>query len=108
MRLTKLSSVACAVAVLVAFPQVASAATYIVPVLLMGEANGTIFKITVDNGTIRRVGQQERVTLYEADMEGNACSRSVRVMWTETEISPTTVSYNVCSETGFIISIGRE
>lgn len=109
MRLTKLSSaVACVLAALVAYPQSAAAATYALPILLSGEANGSIFKITVDNGRIRRVGVKDGITYYEADMEGNACSTSVRVMFSETEISPATVPYNVCSEQGINISIGRE
>jgi hypothetical protein len=108
MRLTNLSSAACVLMTLVALPQPASAATYVLPILLSGEANGNIFKITVDNGQIRRVGAKDGITYYEADMEGNACSTSVRVLFSETEIPPATIPYNVCSEQGINISIGRE
>ncbi len=109
MRLMKLSfTAACALAALVTLPLPAFAATYALPILLSGEANGNIFKITVDNGQIRRVGTKDGITFYEADMEGNACSTSVRVMFSETEIAPATIPYNVCSEQGINISIGRE
>lgn len=106
MRLTKLSAaIACVLAALIAAP--AAAATYSVPVWLEGEANGTIFKITVKNGTIKRAGEENGVQYYEADMDGNSCSTTVTVIWSETDIDPTTVSYDVCSEEGFSISIGR-
>jgi hypothetical protein len=109
MRLTKLSSAAaCVLAALVAYPQSASAATYVLPIMLVGEANGNIFKITVDNGEIRRLGSKDGVFFYEADMEGNSCSTSVRVIFSETELPTATVPYNVCSEQGIAISIGRE
>ena len=109
MRLTNLSSAAaCVLLALVALPLPASAATYVLPILLSGEANGNIFNITVDNGQIRRIGSKDGVTFYEADMEGNACSTSVRIMFSETEIGPATIPYDVCSEQGININIGRE
>jgi hypothetical protein len=108
MRLTKLSSAAaCVLAALIAYPQSAMAETYVLPILLSGEANGNIFKITVDNGQIRKLGAKDGITYYEADMEGNACSTSVRILFSETEIPPATIPYNVCSEQGINISIGR-
>ena len=109
MRLTNLSSaVTCVLVALVALPLPASAATYVLPILLSGEANGNIFKITVDNGQIRRIGAKDGIPYYEADMEGNACSTSVRILFSESEIGPATIPYNVCSEQGINISIGRE
>ena len=109
MRLTNLPSVAaCVLAALVTLPLPASAATYALPILLSGEANGNIFKITVANGQIRRVGSKDGITYYEADMEGNACSNSIIVMFSDGDIDPATIPYDVCSEQGFYISIGRE
>ena len=109
MRLTNLSSAAaCVLVALVALPLPASAATYALPILLSGEANGNIFRITVDNGQIRRAGTKDGITFYEVNMEGNSCSTSIRVMFSETEIAPATIPYDVCSERGINISIGRE
>ena len=105
MRLTKLSmAAACIFMAFIAFSQSAAAATYTMPVSIGGEANGSILKIAVDNGTIRRVGQQDGVLLYEAEMEGNACSRNVRVIFND-DIPTTTIAYDVCSEEGFGINI---
>jgi hypothetical protein len=106
MHLTKLSTAAaCIFMTLIVLPQTAVAATYMMPVQVGGEANGSILKITVANGTIRRVGQQDGVLLYEVEMEGNACSRDVRVIFSDSDIATATIAYNVCSEEGFGINI---
>lgn len=109
MNLTNLRTAAAfALVALIALPLPASAATYSLPILLSGEANGSIFKITVANGQIRRVGSKDGITYYEADMQGNACSTSVIVMFSDNDIEPATIPYDVCSEQGINISIGRE
>jgi UDP-N-acetyl-D-mannosaminuronate dehydrogenase len=105
MRLTKLSAVVtCAFLSFVALGQAASAGTYMVPVTIDGDANGSILKITVANGNLRRVGKEGNVVIYEATMDGNACSSSVRVVFAD-DIDPLTVPYDVCSQEGFGVSI---
>lgn len=106
MRLAKLSAAAaCIFMTLMTYPQSATAATYKLPVYVGGNANGSILKIAVANGSIRRVGQQDGILLYEAEMEGNACSRTVRVIFSNDDIATATLAYDVCSEEGIAISI---
>ena len=88
-----------AVAVLLSIAP-ASAATYKLTI----KEGYAILKIYLDNGVARRVAADSDTVTFDVEMNGNECVADLRLAFTNAQ--PLRVNnYNVCSETGFGLSL---
>jgi hypothetical protein len=97
------TTISLALGVLLACTTLASAATYKLPIT----GGKDIFKVWVDGGSARRVGNEGDVYIYDVTMQDDRCIAEITVQPKTNHGNSPKLTYDVCSEEGFELRTRR-